>query len=616
MKFQFVLPFLFMPTLALSQQAELIIDFASGESNGISEQATVLGTLGNAIIIDNENEILYSDGTIQGTNVIYNLSNSEIVNGEIYYEEALFLVEYLSSDTSKLIKISSEGAVETVLEVGGALELFVGYKDKLYYNRRFDFTEFLYGFDPLTGESEEIIELDWFKRSGLKDAIVFNDLIYMIAWPEEASGSFLASYDGAGDVELVADFFESNVDQSSRLTINMTVAETNLFFWYGDGMNDGSLYVSDGTEAGTQILNSDFERMNRSEAARTIGIVGNKILFEGLDLNNDRHLWSSDGTVAGTFIIEQVEDIDITPRYFTEFDDRLAFCGYHGSQPFSAPDLSTLVSDGTINGTTSLIGSNDFTDGPLTNGYWLINHNGQLFMVGKKNSFPFNSDLYAFDSTSNETMKVSTIGNQAGNDISDLTSANNNLFFFGTTDSLGKELYVYNIVVDLDGDGFTSEIDCDDNDPNVNPDQIEEPYNGIDDDCDPNTLDDDLDQDGFDFAEDCDDDNILINPDAEEIIDNDVDEDCDGIILTSSIHELANSIIEIYPNPIIDLINIEINGNLKFSASIYTLDGMLVHNSQNEKIIQLGALPNGSYFLEIQDLNSGQKVLEKIMVGR
>ncbi|MDA9774480.1 M66 family metalloprotease, partial [Saprospiraceae bacterium] len=57
---------------------------------------------------------------------------------------------------------------------------------------------------------------------------------------------------------------------------------------------------------------------------------------------------------------------------------------------------------------------------------------------------------------------------------------------------------------------------------------VEIPYNGLDDDCDPSTLDDDLDQDGYALAEDCDDENPDINPMATDIPANGIDEDCDG----------------------------------------------------------------------------------------
>lgn len=58
---------------------------------------------------------------------------------------------------------------------------------------------------------------------------------------------------------------------------------------------------------------------------------------------------------------------------------------------------------------------------------------------------------------------------------------------------------------DVDGDGYAEPEDCDDSDPQVNPGATEEPYNGVDDDCNPDTPDDDLDGDGLLVADDCDD---------------------------------------------------------------------------------------------------------------
>ena len=68
-----------------------------------------------------------------------------------------------------------------------------------------------------------------------------------------------------------------------------------------------------------------------------------------------------------------------------------------------------------------------------------------------------------------------------------------------------------NINGDMDQDGFDLSEDCDDNNSLVNPDARELPYNGMDDDCNPLTLDDDLDQDGFDKIDDCDDNDPNVN---------------------------------------------------------------------------------------------------------
>jgi len=71
--------------------------------------------------------------------------------------------------------------------------------------------------------------------------------------------------------------------------------------------------------------------------------------------------------------------------------------------------------------------------------------------------------------------------------------------------------------------------DCDDMNASINPDQIEIMYNGIDDDCNPETLDDDLDQDGFDLVDDCDDNNHTVYPDAPELCD-EIDNNCNEAI--------------------------------------------------------------------------------------
>lgn len=183
--------------------------------------------------------------------------------------------------------------------------------------------------------------------------------------------------------------------------------------------------------------------------------------------------------------------------------------------------------------------------------------------------------------------------------------------FFDT----GIAFYLQGGLVDSDGDGFTSDVDCDDNNSDVNPGEVEEPYNGIDDDCDSTTLDDDLDGDGFLFDDDCDDSNADINPDASEIPNNGIDEDCDGLDEVSATHELADATISIYPNPVGDNLYVDIEGQIDVILSLYTMEGKLMMQSKN-MILNLAATPPGNYLLEVRDVDSGQRIVEKIVIDR
>lgn len=125
----------------------------------------------------------------------------------------------------------------------------------------------------------------------------------------------------------------------------------------------------------------------------------------------------------------------------------------------------------------------------------------------------------------------------------------------------------------------------------------------------------DADEDSFLFYDDCDDNNSNINPDAEEILNNDIDEDCDGSDLVSTIHELGESEITIYPNPARNWIYIEVEGHLNYKTTLYNLDGKLLRSDYNSSLLNVSLLPQGLYFLEILDVTNGHKVLEKIVIG-
>jgi len=110
--------------------------------------------------------------------------------------------------------------------------------------------------------------------------------------------------------------------------------------------------------------------------------------------------------------------------------------------------------------------------------------------------------------------------------------------------------------VDMDGDGFIAQFDCDDTDPMINPDGVDIPNNGI-------------------------------------------DEDCDGQDLTTSVYEVSSSTVSIYPNPASDMINIEVDGELDFQVSLYDLNGKMMVTERHATRLSIDAIPAGIYLLEI-----------------
>ncbi len=97
---------------------------------------------------------------------------------------------------------------------------------------------------------------------------------------------------------------------------------------------------------------------------------------------------------------------------------------------------------------------------------------------------------------------------------------------------------------DGDGDGFVDgnnpdcaavygagALDCNDQDAQMHPEQLEVACNGLDDDCNSDTPDAlDADFDGVDDCTDCDDSDPLRNPEIEDECWDDIDNNCDGTV--------------------------------------------------------------------------------------
>jgi ELWxxDGT repeat protein len=144
---------------------------------------------------------------------------------------------------------------------------------------------------------------------------------------------------------------------NSEISFPAAVRDT-LFFAARDGTRGEELWRSDGTQAGTRLV-KDIVPDDRSPGPSYMAEAGGALFF--VAPGDERYgLWTSDGTEAGTVLIEQFDDMGDYGPSLTEVGSSLFFTagdGIHGEELWR--------SDGTERGTVMVKDINpDPTDTP------------------------------------------------------------------------------------------------------------------------------------------------------------------------------------------------------------------------------------------------------------
>lgn len=480
-----------------------------------------------------------------------------------------------------------------------------------------------------------------FDQDGDQDiigSIVFDDEAYV--WKNDGNGNFTAELLSIPDYNSIH-FADLNGDDVDEMILGIA-GNLNIYSTTGGTITLLSTVTNDVPDA---IYAFDYNGDEVMDIAGTYGFEGVKVYQQSSNLSFTEIEIMPTSFNNNKIVTSDIND-DMIPDFllFNQFSTRTTILK---STSFGNYEEEILPENN---------GTNEFT----AFGYIDQDSVMDIFYHEEDTQVDgFNSVYLGANNPLTQQIFNENYSNLAGGGIADLDGDGDNDIFVYANDFFNKGLvfFLNEAPVDEDNDGFFSDVDCDDNNPNVNPGQTEIPYNGVDDDCDANTLDDDLDQDGFVLASDCDDDNADINPNQTEIpyngIDEDcnpntldddldqdgfvladdcddtnpdanpngteipnngIDEDCDGMDLMVSIHELSNWTINIFPNPATERINLELPIELDLSVKLFDLTGQIIFSDFNSLSIQVNHLQEGIYLLEVTNTSNGQFIREKITV--
>ena len=240
---------------------------------------------------------------------------------------------------------------------------------------------------------------------------------------------------------------------------NFVEFNDRLYFSANNGNSGSELFVSDGTDEGTQLLvdlrpGSSNYGYNYGSNPSNFVEFNNRLYFQADNGDSGRELFVSDGTAEGTQLLVDLRpgssnygyNYGINPSNFVEFNDRLYFQADNGE---SGREL--FVSDGTAEGTQLLVdlrpGSSNYGYNYGSNPSNFVEFNDRLYFTA--NNGESGSELFVSDGTAEGTQLLvdlrpgsSNYGYNYGSYPSNFVEFNDRLYFTARDGESGTQLFV------------------------------------------------------------------------------------------------------------------------------------------------------------------------------
>ena len=326
---------------------------------------------------------------------------------------------------------------------------FIEFNDRLYFSADDgENGEELWVTDGTTEGTSLIKDIDLEYGSYPDSFIEFNDRLYFSAGDDE-NGRELWVSDGTNEgTQLLKDINPRVRDNGFGFGSSpyyFTEFNDRLYF-----TANNNLWVSDGTNEGTQLVKDvdpgtgDYFGFTYGSYPDSFTEFNDRFYFSGDDGENGRELWVSDGTNEGTQLLKDINPeggylyaYGSYPRNITEFNGRLYFGANDGS------GRKLWVSDGTTEGTQLLkdinprVGSYSFAYNTYLRNF--TEFNDRLYF--NANDGEDNDELWVTDGTAEGTQLVKDINPEGGSSPRNFTVLNDHLYF-GARGENGEELWV------------------------------------------------------------------------------------------------------------------------------------------------------------------------------
>jgi len=493
-------------------------------------------------------------------------------------------------------------------------------------------------------------------------SIAYHDVMLFTA-NDGMHGNELWLYDGT-NVSLLKDIRPGAASSNCK---NYYLLNDKVLFTAQDSAHGVEWWITDGTANGTNLLKDIFPGTAGGVATSSYDrpnfiVFKNEIYFTGANRSDDYELWKTNGTEAGTKLVKNIAEDGFSinfpsyPRYYAEYQGALYFSCRKGF----------WKTNGTTAGTV-LVAVDDPEDVFGLEPVDLISNGDYLLFIQ-------NTNLWASDGTTAGTKKIQSLGNVylnwSGNRFSRL---GNIVLFPGSDATHGEELWRSDgtaagtsIVKDLDPgtDGYTPqnnlvfknkvfykgddgntgiELFCSDgteagtklvrniasgsNSGFYLPTEIFADSNHlymsagaafntelwVSDGTTAGTYGIDINPNGESHP-------IQLNSFQGKLFFF-ASTDATGfepyiLDLTTGIEDIpAISTVNVYPNPVLDFIHVDMPSNLSLQSTLYDVQGNVAIPTTTSTDIDIKHLPSGSYFLRIEDQQRRVQV-RKVMIAK